>query len=61
MRMGDSFSRWTITPESATVLADSKGRSAASILIGGAAAAAGDDDRLTVLRSNASITFISAG
>jgi len=59
MRMGDSFSRLTITPESATVLADSKGRSAASILI--TAAADGDDDRLTVPRSNASITFISAG
>lgn len=51
MRIGDSFSRLTITPESATVLADSKSRSAASIWI-----TANDDDRL-----NASITFISAG
>lgn len=34
MRMGDSFSRLTMTLESATVLADSNLRSAASIMIG---------------------------
>jgi len=41
--MGDNFSRLTITLESATVLADSKGRSVASIVI-----TAGEDASLTI-------------